>query len=191
MSLKIVQDAKKTLEDLGENLTGPCGALRITNLVAWQLRSSGAGLLYKPAGNNCLERAVDILAYADGRIRDILGDGGGANTPQWPEGDLEIVDGARWRAPMDPNLPDPTPTPIPVPDPLPAPIPVPGDLAPILAEIDALKVANAVLKATLEVLRVRIETIELKPAPKLEIKGSTSRVWGHGHEVKLDVTVKG
>lgn len=191
MSIEIVRQAKKRLEDLGENLTGPCGALRITNLVAWELRSSGAGLLYKPAGNNCLERAVDIIAYTDGKIRDILGDGGGANTPQWPEGDLEVVDGARWRAPLDPNLPDPTPTPIPAPEPLPAPQDGTPYPTPTRAEFEALKVRNTVLEANLEVLRVRLEAIELKPAQKLEIKGSTNRVWGHAHEVKLDVTVKG
>lgn len=118
MSLQIVESVKARLLASGHDLSGPCGAFNITKHVAWELRATGAGLLSKPAGNNCDGYAVDIIAYSDGRIRDILGDGGGANNPQWPEDGLEVVSADRYRPAIDPGdvsvpLPTPTPTPLP------------------------------------------------------------------------------
>lgn len=105
MSLDLVRTIKKQLEVMGVDLSGPCGAFLITERVAWALRATGSGLLDKPSGNNCDGFAVDQLCYPDGRIRDILGDAGGASTPQWPDGDLEIVDASRYRAPHNPDAP--------------------------------------------------------------------------------------
>ena len=93
-----VIDAKAELVALGEDLTGPCGAFKITRKVAQMLTPSepDAGLLAKPTGNNCLGYAVDIICYNDGVIYDILGDAGGSNDPQWNFGGS--VDPSRWRA---------------------------------------------------------------------------------------------
>lgn len=79
----VVASVKATLVSQGVNLTGACGAFAITKNVAWQMKGSGAGLLSKPSGSNCNNFATDIIAYPDGYIYDILGDGGGANNPQW------------------------------------------------------------------------------------------------------------
>lgn len=171
MSQALVAQIKAELEARGVPLAGPCGALQITKRVAWALRSTGAGLLNKPAGNNCESYAVDIVAFPDGGIRDVLGDGGGANIPQW--GDLQLVDPARYRPAIDPG--DQLP-PIDLPPPLP---PVTVDLSAVFAEIDGL--------------RARIKTLEDAPAyvlPELHVEGDTSRSWGHAHRVKLIVTPK-
>lgn len=100
-SVALVRQIKDALTARGIDLSGPCGALAITNAVAWTLRAGGAGLLFKPSGNNCRERATDIVCYQDGRAFDILGDGGGANTPQWAATGVDDVTG-RWRAPTEP-----------------------------------------------------------------------------------------
>ena len=92
---------KDWLRKQGVDLTGPCGAFAITKRVAWGLRGTGAGLLSKPAGNNCEGFATDIIAFADGRIVDILGDGGNANIPGWNHG--EPVDATRFRPAINPD----------------------------------------------------------------------------------------
>lgn len=93
-----VVDAKAELVALGEDLSGSCGAFKITRKVAQMLAPSepDSGLLDKPTGNNCMGYAVDIICYNDGIIYDILGDAGGANDPQWNFGGS--VDPSRWRA---------------------------------------------------------------------------------------------
>lgn len=80
MSIEVVRRIKAELEFLGVNLAGPCGAFEITNRVALAL---GAGVLEKASGNNCRGRAVDYIVFPLGPSVDILGDAGGANTPQW------------------------------------------------------------------------------------------------------------
>lgn len=97
----VVRAVKARLEATGVPLDGPCGAFEITKRVAWQLRATGAGTLDKPSGNNCGGRSVDIIAYPDGRLVDILSDAGGSNGPVWNP--IEPVDASRWRAPMDPG----------------------------------------------------------------------------------------
>ena len=101
-SAAYVAAVKAWLIDQGVNLTGPCGAFAITRRVAWGLRDQGAGLLSKPAGNNCEGYATDIVMFHDagGDIIDILGDGGHANTPMWSVTDR--VDLARWRPAVAP-----------------------------------------------------------------------------------------
>lgn len=92
-----VVDAKAELVALGEDLSGPCGAFKITRKVAQMLAPSEptSGLLDKPSGNNCTGYATDIICFNDGIIYDILIDGGGANTPDWRFNGT--VDPARWR----------------------------------------------------------------------------------------------
>jgi hypothetical protein len=98
-----VAAVKAQLQAQGVNLSGPCGAFAITKRVAWGLRHLGCGLLSKPSGNNCEGFATDIVMFRDqgGQIIDILGDGGGNNTPSW--GVTDTVDPSRWRAPVDPG----------------------------------------------------------------------------------------
>src|SRR5678810_711256 len=74
-----VAECKLFLQRTGIDLHGACGAFAITKMAAWGLRGTGAGLLSKPSGNNCDGYATDIICYPDGRIIDILGDGGNAN----------------------------------------------------------------------------------------------------------------
>ena len=83
-SAEYVAAVKAMLQAQGVNLSGPCGAFAITKRVAWGLRATGAGLLSKPAGNNCEGFATDIVAFHD-RAFDILSDGGGTNGPNWSE----------------------------------------------------------------------------------------------------------
>lgn len=126
----VVEREKAKLVAAGADLSGPCGAFSITKAVAWALRGEGAGLLDKPSGNNCQGYSVDIVAYKDGSIFDILGDGGGANEPQWNASDA--VDPARWRPAIDPGG-DPEPDPGPTPSPCPS-----VDLEPVQAHLEAI-----------------------------------------------------
>jgi hypothetical protein len=120
-----VANVKANLLAQGVNLAGPCGAYQITKNVAWELRGEMAGLLFKPDGNNCENRAVDVIAYPDGSIYDILVRSGSEpdgrtdrpefyNIPAWQP--QAPVDAGRWRAPTDPGTPVPVP-----PDPTPIP----------------------------------------------------------------------
>jgi hypothetical protein len=107
------------LVDCVRSAVNPTGngdlAFEVTKRVAWALRSEGAGLLSKPSGNNCQGYAVDIVVYPNGVHYDMVGDGGGANIPQWllvidpATGGPLLVDPARWRAPLDPGDSSPAP----------------------------------------------------------------------------------
>jgi hypothetical protein len=123
MAQQDVEQAKADLEAVGVSLAGACGAVKLTNLVAWRLRPRYA-LLGKSGGNrgcllvdgSCLTGdetsdpgyATDYLIdTAAGYVGyDILGDGGGLNTPQWagPETAPDMVERNRANAqpPLDP-----------------------------------------------------------------------------------------
>lgn len=107
-SAAYVAAIKSALLAQGRDLSGPCGAWTIAQNVAWGLRVRGYGLLSKPSGNNCQGFATDIVMQNDGTgvIVDILGDGGGNNTPSWNVSGAGEVDPGRWR---------PTPAPAPGP----------------------------------------------------------------------------
>ena len=116
--VEIVQAVKNDLVSRGVDLSGPCGGFNITKRVAWILRAQGIGLLDKPSGNNCQGYSVDYLVFPDFSGRDILGDGGGENSPLWsvepnePAGTFV----GRWRAAFDPGdtqAPPPTLPPTP------------------------------------------------------------------------------
>ena len=89
MSIEIVQQAINDIVAHGISIDGPCGAFGICNLVAFR---TGLGILRKPNPkvNNCVIKekgyAADIVMYPNGRIIDILKDGGGANEAVWNEG---------------------------------------------------------------------------------------------------------
>ncbi len=120
---EVVAQAKADLEAAGTDVSSPCGAWAITNLAASRMRAEGAGLLDKPFGNNCQGFAVDIIAYPDGQIYDVLIRAETDNLPAWQ--DAGTVDPSRWRPPLGSLVDPPDP-----PDP-----PAPGD--PALAALDA------------------------------------------------------
>jgi hypothetical protein len=112
--VEVVSAVKNDLVARGVSLSGPCGAFEITKRVAWVLRAQGIGLLSKPQGNNCQGYSVDFLTRQDGSGLDILGDGGGDNTPTWHDAEPPGALSSRWREPFDPGdgvvTPPPTPT---------------------------------------------------------------------------------
>ena len=164
-SLEVVQKAKADLQAQGVDLSGPCGAFRITNLVAWRLRPA-YGFLVKKGGNRAIVRAdgscVNGDNPGDGYATDylinrttffgydILGDGGGANVPQdfnTPETDPDMVNRNRanfaepfdWGIVVGPHDPPPPP-------------PATVDLGPVNARIDALQNRANALEANLATL---------------------------------------
>jgi hypothetical protein len=98
----IVSQVKNDLASRGIDLSGPCGAFEITKRVAWILRSSGAGLLDKPSGNNCQGYSVDVIVYSDGYAYDIISDSGASNGPTWQPLPL-LTDLSRYKPPFDPG----------------------------------------------------------------------------------------
>lgn len=128
MSVAVVAEAKRELEAVGVDLSGPCGAFAITNRSAMKL---GLGVLDKPSGSNCSGYATDIVMARNGRIWDCLIDSGGANIPAWNEG--EPVEASRYRDPVGT-----TPLP-PVPPNPPTP---PVDLTPVLVKLEQMEEAN-------------------------------------------------
>lgn len=177
----VVAQAKQDLVSRGVSIDGACGALRITNLVAWRLRPQ-YGLLHKAGGNrailkadgSCLtgEQSNDPEGYATDYVIDratgygfdLLGDGGGANNPQWagPENAPDMVsrNWSNYREPVDPAgyygaLPVPTPVPPPVVVP-PAPIPS-VDLTPILTQ---QAIDHAAEMALLQELRTQMTVLK-------------------------------
>lgn len=119
----VVAEAKSDLQARGVDLSGACGALKITNLVAYRL-SPRFGLLHKAGGNrailqvdgSCLtgEQSNDPEGYATDYLidratgfgYDLLTDGGGNNGPQWagPENAPDMVsrNWNNYREPVDP-----------------------------------------------------------------------------------------
>lgn len=82
-----------------------CNRFDVTNRAAAALAAEGAGVLEKLTGNQCLGRAVDIIAYPDGTIVDVLGLGNeGPNTPMW-QINPDKVDRNRWRAAFPVEVP--------------------------------------------------------------------------------------
>lgn len=167
----VVASVKATLTAQHVDLSGPCGAFAITSRVAWRLKGEGAGLLIKPAGNNCQGYAVDEIAYPDGRLFDILVDSGGANGPSWnPNGIIEI---SRYHPAFDPGDTGP------IVSPPSTPPPTPVDLSPILRRLDVLeqqvKDQSGELHAQRDVLNnfdqhfqvmeTRLQVLETKPIP--------------------------
>ena len=130
----VVASVKADLIGRGVSLVDSCGGFQITKRVAWRLRASGAGLLSKPSGNQCDGYAVDIVAYPDGRIVDILTDAGGQNGPTWSQG--EPVEASRWRPAVDPGDSGPVVPPVVVPPSQPPPVYT--DLSPVYQRLDSL-----------------------------------------------------
>lgn len=146
MSQALVAQIKAELEARGVDLSGPCGAFQIVKRVAWALRHDGYGLLggKNPAQNGCTvngERySVDWILKPNGIGRDILGDAGNANSPQW--GHEEHADPSLYRPAIDPGdaIVPPVHTPPVLPThPAPMPDTPPVSLTPLLERIAELE----------------------------------------------------
>lgn len=155
-----VARAKADLQAHGVSVAGACGAAKLTNLVVWRLRPA-YGLLFKQGGNRAVLRADGsclsgdesseggyatdyVIQRSTGGGFDLLGDGGGANNPQWagPENDPATIarNFQNFREPIDPRgyYAEFTPTPAPTPAPLP-PAPLPTlDLSAVYAQFAIL-----------------------------------------------------
>lgn len=135
----VVASKKAILLSRGEDLSGPCGAFKITREVAADpsIRAEGWGLVHS-TGNGCqiagdVYRA-DTLMQPNGFTVDLLtrseSDNGNTsnnatfNIPAWDQtGDQLAIN---WRAPLASNIgPAPVPQPLPTPTPTPQPSPVP------------------------------------------------------------------
>ena len=104
-----VQRAKEELLDIGVDPdVDDCYRFAVVNLAALWIAAGpdpDVGVLYKPGGTNCRERATDILCWKDGTIVDCLGAGpDGPNTVLWQE-NADKVDPSRWRAPDSQAIP--------------------------------------------------------------------------------------
>lgn len=162
----VVADAIATLRASSVDTSGPCGALKITNYVAFRnhyalLHKAGGFRAVLKADGSCLsgEQSSDPEGFATDYLIDprtgfgfdILGDGGGANTPQWagPENAPDMV-ARNWqnlREPFDPSAYLQQPTPAPIPTPAPPIVVLPS--APT-CDLAALETAIANLRADVD-----------------------------------------
>ena len=143
------------------------------NKVAWSLKQSGewpnVGLLAKPGGNNC-PTSQGVLVSCDYLVDRVTLNGYDVlineTSPYWSgfdgPSDNFVNAPQRWVAPIDPQGQIPVPVPIPVPTP---------------------RLPN------LGVLEARVGALETLVG-NLEAVGRTSRVWGHAHDVTLDIRRK-
>lgn len=171
----LVAMIKAQLEGQHVDLSGPCGAFQITKRVAWALRNEGAGLLSKPAGNNCEGYSVDYLVYQDGTGYDLLSDAGGANGPMWggPETGMDV---SRWRAPINPGD---TPSPAPVPTPAPS-----VDLQPLLDRIAGLEQSLANVSNLLQQMTQALN------AETAERQTQDNATWTRINELKIPTSCR-
>lgn len=167
----VVVAVKARLLAQGEDLSGPCGAFKITSRVALALREieqDAAGQpvwgLIHSGGNGCETHGdkfrADTIMKHDGSVVDILNrsesnngdtsDPSAYNIPTWsPTGPQ---DPGNWRAPFDPGD-----SPVPIP-----PVPGPGgcgcasELAALQQQIDTLKTENEGVRNELAVVKKTI-----------------------------------
>lgn len=203
MSLDIVQAVKAAFEAQGVDLSGACGAFTITNEVA---RRVGFFLLRKGGGNRAVPQqdgscqdgdhsnqpgyATDyIIDPATFFGYDILGDGGGANNPQWgePETDAEMVQRNRnnFAPPIGPVVGPPVPA-----DPPDPPDPPEPPQDPALNErLQRIEENVGILLASIpEFLQVASHleaSIEALKSASLHLEGSV-RVFGQAAPITLD-----
>jgi len=148
--LALVTEVRNTLFPnlVGKPLNDSTKAFAVTKSVAWRLRAHGVGLVKAKQGsdNNVEGFTSDIVALANGVHWDVLVDGNeGAAFPNWameenPANYPAIA--ARWVPAVDPRgMPAPDPVPAPDPASLTAVIAaeVARAIAPLQAEIAALK----------------------------------------------------
>lgn len=148
----VVAQVKNELLARGENLSGTCGAFKITSEVGTRLAAEGWGYVHSD-GNGCPRPGenyrADTLMQPNGYTIDILrlsesnnGDVSNPlayNIPDWSQTGNQNP--ANWRSPfaLAPPVPQPFPTPTPVPAPWPAPLPVPTlDLTGVYDRLNSL-----------------------------------------------------
>ena len=151
MSVAIVQQVKAELEAAGVDLSGPCGAFKITHRVGWRLRHQGWGFVAKrPEQNGCTINSgrygVDVLAQQTGTCVDILINSETDNDPAWNL--TGAIDPTTWRAPFEPPALSQPPQP-------PQP---PIDVGQILTRL-------AWLSAQIAELTVMVRRLAARPAP--------------------------
>ena len=190
--LALVTEVRNTLfpDRVGQPLNDPAKAMLFTKHVAWRLREHGVGLVRAKvgSGNNVDGYTSDIVALRNGVHWDIQIDGHtGAAFPTWalvedPENYPPIA--ARWVPAVDPEPP-----------------PVDDTLVTRVEQLELivkqLNIEAAVRREVTDLLIERmgllierIEALERQPTaplPKLRVKGSTSRSFGHGHQIDLEV----
>lgn len=120
MSVEVVRRVKAALLAKGHDLSGPCGAFKITGTVCNdpEIKAQGYGLI-KSSGNGCPNTPhgnvrADTLMLPDGRVWDLLiksennegdtSDPLAYNIPQWSQTGPQPA--ANWRAPYDLGLLD-------------------------------------------------------------------------------------
>lgn len=138
----------------------------------------------RPGQNQYNGHAVDAILYKKtGQAIDIIASSESADArPGW------MVDVPRY---SEADWIEPSST---VPAPVPDPLPPPPDLGPILESIDALEASLAALEDDLvnvthvvQSQQLAIDSLARLLKRRMRVKGSTSRAWGHGHSVELEV----
>ncbi len=175
---QVVNEARIDPDGPGPDPSQPeCPRFEVTRRAAVMLAGEGAGLLDKPTGNRCRGFAVDIIAYRDGTIVDVLGNGNeGPSTPMWLI-NVNKVDPSRWRPPppLETTTPAPAPTPpeppppappappAPTPPPLPTPSPVTAnEIVALNARIDQVLYALEQLRMQGEINGAKTEHVEAR-----------------------------
>lgn len=169
----VVRAAKARLLAQGENLSGACGAFKITSAVAWEVRGEGWGLVHSD-GNGCSLNGdryrTDTLMLQSGLTVDLLGraedndgdvsDPASYNLPQWGRtGDQSPLN---WRRPLDPVAPSPGPAPAPAPVPAPTPAPAPAPVPVQTLDLSAVYIRLSELASQVKDVRDTQERIFLK-----------------------------
>jgi len=103
-------DVVRCVSDTYGNEKTPEGAFEITKRVAWLLRGTGAGLLFKNGGENFVCWQGDCFAaarivYPDGHLYKLLSDVPTTNGPGWNDEGVDPGLISKWRIPIDPHLP--------------------------------------------------------------------------------------
>lgn len=83
-----VQQCKDYLAAIDPDFSGPCGAFRITQMVAYGLRLQGWGnIKSEPPHNNCKNCKVDTIMHSsDGEWVDVVQSAETENIPAWNVG---------------------------------------------------------------------------------------------------------
>lgn len=179
-----VTRAQENLRTAGIDISGDCGAARVTNLAVQYIRQAGdsqAGILKKNAGSGCLLDghqlvAKDAIVYPNGEVYDVLiasGAMGGNGQASWNRG-ADRTDVAcpcppgLWSNPVDPAIygftlgSSPAST-SPQPPGTPAVVRAPAvDLSPLQARIATLEQQLNALVSTIDNLAAWSDRVETR-----------------------------
>lgn len=174
--------------------TTPEGILSVLLKVIGALpRDERGGLLRKDVGENITWYAprncnvsISRVCYPDGKIWKVFTDAGpgGANGAGW--GDDGYVEVSRYLEIVS-TQPIPGPTP---------PAPTPIDLTPRVTTLETTLAGLVIIvQDAINRFEAGIKELEDAPPPTFELppliaEGNTNRVWGHAHEIHLEVRKK-